>query len=300
MQVSLTTQNNYKYGGYNKQGLRTAPSFEGKRIANTLSYVVPLPFMKLKNYTPEEYSKLNTVDKTILRALYSCLIPPYNKDFYKNTEIIHEHVTDFIKNDFDKKYGENNYVVISIGRSLSSITKVLGYKIGEENVKNIPMSNAPRFQYINAVENLSEDSISEFKKYLSSIGLSKEDVQKSKKHFILTDFCATGQSLNGARLLFESDRMYGNLSNFHHQDVSWSIPHSLWDFRLSLRDYFLNSKFKRYSFVQKCDRLENTEASVFNTKKAPGDAKLVWFKMLDNFMRRKKTNISDLKKEYFY
>ena len=277
-----------------------APSFKGKKLATISSCLMPFPLHKLKQFNLEEYNRLNSVDKSILRAQYKCLIPPFNKDFYKDVEIIHNQVSDFMKADFDKKYGEGKYVVIPIGRSLSSISKVLGYKIGEENVKNIPLSNTPRFNKIGAFDELCDDSLIRFKEYLSKIGLSRDEIKNSDKTYILTDFCATGQSLLGAKNLFKSERMFGDLPNIVSEDINQTIPTKNWDFRLKLRAHLLESRFKQFSFVKKCENLEDCADSSVKPAKAPFDVKLVWFKLLDNTVRGKKTSLSDLSEHSFF
>ncbi len=305
MRVSANTIQQYNFYRNKNDGQKVftpqnSTAFNGKKMAIAASCLMPFPLFKLKQFTPQEYEKLNIVDKSILRAQYKCLIPPFNKDFYNDVEIIHDQVSDFMKADFDKKYGEGKYVVISIGRSLSSISKVLGYKIGAENVKNIPLSNSPRFNKIGAFDELSDNGLIRFKEYLSKIGLSREAVKNSDKTYILTDFCATGQSLFGAKNLFKSERVLGDLPNIVSEDINQTIPAKNWDFRLKLRAHLLESRFKQFSFVKKCDNLEDCADSFVKPSKAPFDVRLVWFKLLDNTVRGKKTSLSDLSEHSFF
>ena len=92
---------------------------------------------KLHNISKAEYDVLSEVEKAALREKIET-----SKGVLLNSTVqkdinYHHFATESIKKVFDKQYGEGNYVVVTIGRSLSSISKLLEMKIGSENVKNI-------------------------------------------------------------------------------------------------------------------------------------------------------------------
>lgn len=128
---------------------------------------------------------------------------------------MHNIISDGIKCYLDKKYGENNYTVMTLGRSLSSVEKCLGYKIGEDNIKMVPMSLASHF----CLNPDTDEDVESFRDYLNSIGLSKESIKKSDKALILADYSYTGQSLIGAKKIMQRDDVLGNETEIHIENV---------------------------------------------------------------------------------
>lgn len=174
---------------------------------------------KLQKITKEEYLSLTKNEKRILRKKIEKTsflenIKTVNAD---ETVALHEFCANSIKKVLDKKYGEGNYVAIPIGRSLSSIGKALSLKIGEENVKNIPMSILENFYFPNdengekAIEKFSKTKgFKDFKKLLASMGLSKEEVLNSDKQYVLLDYTSSGISLEAGFRILNSKEFFGN------------------------------------------------------------------------------------------
>lgn len=292
MQIYFGMKNFHNMSSLKKTGLNSSIAksefFCGKHF-NNLSKTFTLPNNKLKSYSIADYKKLNSFDKKLLRFEYKCSTMFFNKKFYKNMETIHDVVTDFMKASFDKKYGEGKYVVLPIGRSLSSLCKVLGYKIGEENVINIPLSNASRFSAKNSVDKLIGKDLDGFKHYLESVGLTKEKINKSGKRYILMDFCFSGQSLKSANNLFKSDKLFGENSNISTEDIYNLIPDSnnVYNLKKITMQYLYESKFKPYSFVKKNIDLAKTKEAINTPKTVSKTTRLMWFRLLDNFMQGK-------------
>ncbi len=276
------------------------PHFDGwvRSAANSLANCFTLPNNKLKTYSIEDYKKLNYFDKKILRLEYKLSTNFFDKQFYQNTEVIHDALSDIMKTALDKKYGENQYKVVVIGRSLSSIGKVLGYKIGENNVINIPLSFAKRFLLKDTIKNIDKNEIDVFLKYLSSYGLNKKAVKKSEQKYIITDYCLSGGSLKGATKLFKSNKIWGNKANIYSEDIYKLIPDDInnYDFKLAVDKFLYKCQFKKYAFVKKNENLSETFNSTINPLKAKKSTKLMWFKLLDNFILGKKATEEQLKK----
>ena len=143
---------------------------------------------------------------------------------------------------------------------------MLGYKIGEENVHNIPISDAFNFLmqgYIEKCRNKGEFGV--FKEFLNSIGLNRNKVQNSGKKYIITDYCYTGSSLKGAKNpLTEPDLLrYENVETVNIIDTIQDK---------SLRNYFKrelnNCSYKDISFAEQSYRLKETADHVINPQKA--------------------------------
>lgn len=297
MQISgspYNCKNNYYLLKKTSSFANPATNFQGNPL-NKLSGLFTLPNNKLKTYSIKDYNNLTTFDKKILRFEYK-LNTLYNRKFYKNTEAIHDGLTNFMKSTLDSKYGEGNYVVITIGRSLSSIGKVLGYKIGEENVINIPLSNATRFSTPNSIKDMKQTEIEGLKQYLDTVGLTDEKIKNSDKTFILTDYCFSGQSLKATKNLFKSDKFFGQNSNIYIEDIDNMIPaiDNIYNFKDSVKHCLYESKFKPYSFVKKNTDLSKTKDAINTPKEVKKGTRLMWFKLLDNFMSGVKPSSNDL------
>ena len=253
-----------------------SPSFTAK----------PLTVSWYKNLTPEKKELLNKYADNHIYHNKEWLF--YDKNFNK-AQHYHEIITTGIKDKLNDRFGEGNYVVIPIGRSLSSVGKCLGYKIGEENVKQLPMSSAGRFMYL---EDCKED-FSLFNKYINSIGLSKEDVKKLGKHYVFIDFVNSGRSLKGARHLFESDKVWGeHFDNVHFENVLKLLPEVPTElvkedlffgdtFAKDFKSMLMNGQFKKYSAVKDCPRFTYLEDAVIEPENYDTDRMVFYWKFLD-------------------
>lgn len=293
----------------------TKPSFEGFLGKDLLIKSLRLnPIRHFENFSLEEYRKLTTLEINRLRYKYKTLLND-NFYFYNSIADIHDYAATCMQTVFDNRFGKGNYIVLPIGRSLSSICKSLSYKIGEENVINLPLGNARRF-YNRTQNALSYETLYQqistakgletFQEYLKSVNLTKEYLENSKKNLILTDYCYTGESLKGAEALIKSNLILGNKKNniFAVDFLNLlkatkieknEIPESILEFiektncrtLQKLIGLTLNaSKYKNFSFVGHSPTLADTmrAATANRLKKAQPETRLVWFKLLDKEM----------------
>ncbi len=289
-------------------------SFKGKINKDFFIKTLNLdPIYTFKNFTVEEYLKLSQVQKSKLRKDFIELAA---QDPVNLTGIgeIHAYAADCMMKTFDKRFGKGNYIVIPIGRSLSSIGKSLGIKIGENNVVNIPMSSASRFMtspvslsgYQDFVNNLKKNKgLKTLKKYLASHNLTKNDIETSGKNYILTDYCYSGYSLKGAEQLFKSDEIWGNkndniyavdflklLNKYNENTIDPPIkliPETQNIFNKIQSELFL-SAYKDYATVGKTFSLGDTITAAKykqNVFALPKKTKLVWFNLIDTIMAGK-------------
>lgn len=248
------------------------------------------PLNRFKNFSTDEYNKLSGLELKYLRRR--------SREFSNLADLDYIDYNDksanILKTALDNKYGEGKYVVIPIGRSISSIGKTLGYKIGEDNVKMLPLSDARRFTY-NA--ELNED-VKPFVDYLESIGLSKNDVATSDKNFVLIDYCESGLSLKGAKKLFEHDNIWGKRDNVFAEDFLGMLEdvdeEVFASNNVEDKNYFVDELvallsgcfFKKYSVVDRCANLATTKDSIIKTKDYSKNMKYFWFNMLDKQMTK--------------
>lgn len=122
-----------------------------------------------------------------------------------------------------------------------------------------------------------------FLKFLKQLGLSKEYIENSGKQYVITDYCHTGFSLEGANCLLKS--IWDNPKNLIVKDfmLDWAIKNE----REAILYDFAISEFKFLSFVSRCNNLEKSSHSYLHPLLEPEKTKLVWFKLLDNEMLAK-------------
>lgn len=285
-----------------------------------IKYFRANPINIFEKFSQKEYEKLSLTQRNRLRYEYR-ILSEINPSYFGEVAEMHEFAANSLKTVFDNRFGENNYIVVPIGRSVSSVGKVLGLKIGEENVINVPLSDARRFfsedpitwQYAKFLENVKkEQGFDTFLKFLESVHLSKKDIETSGKNYILLDYCSSGDSLKGAERLFKSDLVWGNSKrNIYAVDFinaisrvknvnSKNINDCLGTFENAIVNkfshYLLVSKFKNISVVGKAHYFKDTLGALpENTiKNANKESKLVLFNLLDKTLSKSKDKIPDL------
>lgn len=198
-----------------------------------------------------------------------------------------------IKNKLDKKYGENNYVLIAIGRSVSSIAELMG-KNGVDT-KIIPLSGLRKCE----VNDIPKKALKVYKNFLAQIGLSKTDLSKNKdKKYILIDYAYYGRSLKRAEELLKTDEIFGDTTNLLSLSVNDILEE---DFnQRGFRTLFQFNRFKDYSYVGKLNA-ENLEQvykqcvperiKEFSGNITQGLRKLFWFNVFDSLNQNNYKNI---------
>ena len=246
--------------------------------------LVTIILNRFKEFSSEEYQRLTEKEKKFLRARYAETVKQDPTNFRQRAEQMHDVASDEIKTCLDSEFGSGKYKVITIGQSLSSIGKVLGYKIGEENVINLPMSQTSKYQFMVTIQELEQDgSISRYREYLKKLGLEKNKIEKSDKQYILMDYCLSGKSLRGATKLLTQPSLLGE-KNIHSRNVLRCVNH---DTRYQLESDLRRCKYKIYSFVNKAYQLDDSAKAHRDLSKVNNITRLMWFKLLDNQMLKK-------------
>jgi len=244
---------------------------------------------KLNRINMVEYNSLSKEEIQILREEVNKKGKSFLADITK-----HHYAAESIKQAFDKEYGAGNYVIVAIGRSLSSVAKLLSLKMGEENVRNIPLSGLGRFS---PKENKpfekfgTEEEKENYKKYLDSVGLSRENIENSGKQYIILDYAYTGRSLKNAYKILTSDFFWGNKKrNITAVSVADILPLGFISDNLVFQSNLLTSTYKMYSFVDHLFKLDKesinnaTDYNVFEESdtEAIKRHKLFGFALLDS------------------
>lgn len=228
-------------------------------------------------------------------------LPPEIKEFLKKVtparlkELANMNcfAADKVKQELDKKYGENNYIVIAIGRSISSIAELM-QELGVDT-KIIPLSGLRK----GSIEYIPEKLLHTYKAYLVQIGLSKTDLEQNKnKMYVIMDYTHYGNSLEKAEKLLKHNCLLGNAQNL----TAISINKVLGD-EYKKRNFdtlFDCSRFKDYAYVgklninhldnvfNKCspDRINDYKGNI-----TQGLRKLFWFNVFNSSQNNDYTNI---------
>ena len=292
------------------------PSFTAARPVDSLIRVLHLdPLLHFEKFTKDEYLRLSQAEIEKLRVRSFNFLKKSNIDAVNAFDDIHSVVHAVLKDSFDKFFGAGNYVVITLGRSLSTVGKALGYRIGEENVVNMPMSWARRFlpestrvgDHFDVYRKIlsKNEHIGRFLTCLDNIGLNKEKVLSSGKNYVIMDYCSSGDSLKGAEFLFRSDYVWGPEAKVYTVDIlraleKYDMPklnmyRSDLDTPLKmdalplLSKSFCASHLKAYAQINRALSLGDTEDAM-NAVVARYNREeygLMTFRMLDNAMNPK-------------
>lgn len=259
---SISCVNNLLYKNFSCDK-KNKLSFRSQRLAAAADTFVRSPksllesaLAKLRKITLSEYKSLTKEEILALRSEISSIKNHNTGVEVLNQDIkMHHYITEAIKQSFDKEFGVGKYVVIAIGRSLSSISKLLGLKIGEQNVKNIPMSHLTIIdtQGANQLQEWATERESiAYKKYLESIGLTRQAVEDSNKTYVIMDYAFSGKSLKNAYKILTSDSFLGNKNrNITTVSTQEILPLHYPDERTQLALDLQRSSYKYYSFVDK-------------------------------------------------
>lgn len=192
-----------------------------------------------------------------------------------------------IKSGLDKKYGENKYVMIALGRSLSSIAELMKY-LGAET-KIIPLSGLRK----SGIDSIPPDSLQIYKTFLVQIGLSKTELKKnSDKTYVLTDYTHFGRSLEKAEKLLKKNELLGDAPNLVSIPASEILGE---DYKAKgFEHLFSCSRFKNFSYVGKLhvdvlgkvfERCSPDRIKEFKSNITQGVRKLFWFNVFDSLKK---------------
>lgn len=228
----------------------------------------------ISEMTPETYKKLKPSEKENIRMA----IP---KEITQISVKI-EYISRIIKNVFDNKYGKDNYVFVSVGRSLSATAKCLEF-IGVKTI-NIPFSgvNAFPFSKPNIPSILNQPGINKYIKFLEEQGLANQD----KKH-IFCDYCITGKTLNTFKQIIESPEVGLKSSNnvfVHINKCLQQIGKKRPEYNKVIQNFIFDLTFQTYDNVASIRSLNYKKLFNIDNARKPTDsnsAKFMQFCLLD-------------------
>ena len=202
-----------------------------------------------------------------------------------------------VKNELDKLYGKNNYVLIAIGRSVSSIAETMKH-MGVDT-KIIPLSGLRRRE----VNDIPSKSLHTYKSFLVRKGLSKTDLCRNKnKKYVLMDYAYYGRTLDKTEELLKKNEMLGNAPNLVSMRIN-DILGEDYDTK-QFRTLFKYNRFKNFSYVGRLhvDNLKDVynQCSPERVKEYHGNItkglrKLFWFNVFDSLKEKNYQKINPLR-----
>lgn len=182
--------------------------------SNTLNSV-RRSLKKCKNMDLSDYNKLTESEKDILRLESNKI----NHEIYGISPKQVINISRAIKHSLDAKYGTNNYVFCSIGRSPAIFANVLNELNVETKIlkysKNIEGSNIFN-RHLHTVE---PKALDEYLQYLYSKGINSQNIQKSRKKYIFVDYADKGITLKEYKNVLSSAGLYPNNSDVIVEDL---------------------------------------------------------------------------------
>lgn len=207
-------------------------TFEGKNYPFLCSSYI---LKRAGEITPDKYEQMSFIKKFLLRKF----TPERMVELAKTTcDTAYK-----LKSKLDKRFGENNYVIIAVGRSIASIAETINFMGGDAKI--IPLSELRH----TLPKQISDIDI--YKKFLESIGLTKEIIRENPdKRFILMDYAVSGDSLQTAKEFLEKPDLLGKSDNFTDREIN-TLNSSL-----TVCNLLYHARFKPFSPVGKLP-LEN-------------------------------------------
>ena len=262
-----------------------------------------LNIQKIQPVISDCHKKLDSIGKISLNSIKLCSedikqsIRNYTPKRLKELAQLNCYAANKVKTELDKKYGEGNYILIALGRSVSSIAETLGC-MGVDT-KIIPISGLRNRE----VDNIPEKDLHLYKTFLVQKGLSKTELDKNKeKKYIVIDYAYYGRTLEKATKLLKKNELLGDKPNL----ISMSINNILGeDFnQKQFRTLFQYNRFKDYSYVGRLhvDNLKDVynQCSPERIKEYQGNItqglrKLFWFSVFDSLKQENYKNIIPMK-----
>lgn len=167
----------------------------------------------IKNMTGIEYLNLTQKQKNILDKIMPQEII---RDANRNYDIARS-----LKTYLGKHFGDfKDYTILSIGRSLATCCETMRH-MGAD-IKFLPLSGLK--EQDNNIFRITPRGISAYKKYLSSIGLSKEQIRNNSTHkYIIMDYTSTGKSLKNAHEFLTLDELLSDAPNIEKLSTEDSL-----------------------------------------------------------------------------
>ncbi|MEE3348512.1 MAG: hypothetical protein VZR09_00585 [Candidatus Gastranaerophilaceae bacterium] len=149
-----------------------------------------------------EYLNLTPKQKNILNKVMPAEI---NKDAKRNYNIACS-----LKSYLEEHFGSfKDYTILTIGRSLATSGETLRH-MGAD-IKFLPMSGLREKRNL---YDITQRGASAYGKYLSSLGLTKEQIRNNPTHkYIIMDYTCTGNSLKNAHEFLMLDELLSDAPN---------------------------------------------------------------------------------------
>lgn len=142
---------------------------KAKNLLSSTKKITPLEYRKL---TPAQISAVNN---------------------YETKEAVDDNIAVALplKDFLDKKYGKDKYVFVSIGTSPAPLGRV--FEFSGVETKYLPISD---LRYSTGYRDVVEaEYFYDYEKFLEEQGISKKNIEDSKKTFVFYDFTASGKTL---------------------------------------------------------------------------------------------------------
>ncbi|MBE7704251.1 MAG: hypothetical protein E7Z90_00395 [Cyanobacteria bacterium SIG29] len=148
---------------------------------------------KSRKFNVSDYESLSHTEKAILRNTSLSIKESAEKTLQVGLKV---------KEHLDNRFGEGNYVFVSIGTSPSGVGRVLEF-CGVET-KYLPISGLRHFSEDDEYKEFEAD-FPLYVDFLAEQGLTKEEMNSSGKEYLFFDYTLTGKSLETFKKMMKED-----------------------------------------------------------------------------------------------
>ncbi len=198
----------------------------------------------------KDYETLTEEEKDILRKE----LEPFQYDIIDDCI----QASKAIKSEYDKKYGENNWEYVSIGRSCANIAKTLELLGVKSHI--IPISGLSH-GIKDGAELTKQEGFEGYRDYIYSLGLNPTNIDKSNKKYIFQDYSDTGKTIKIFEEFIRSQDMDLNKNNIIFESINTVLER--------IKTEQANNTFDIDTFILKRLRAQNNQGSLKSYTSSP-------------------------------
>lgn len=228
-----------------------------------------------KELSPDDYKTLKTRTETMFQNEFEAMCD----------------MTELTEKWLDKMYGKNNWVFVSIGRSLEGVADALSYK--GNDTKILPISGIHSLA-LTADEIAHQENFKIYEKFLKKIGISKEAIAKDKRHYVFSDYCYTGATIQTVKKLLKfnlgidsKNVDFKDFVTLYKEAYSEASNKKKYTKPAQVEGMLTFCDFKPFCRTTRVECYDLANVANSQTAKQPLNSKLFHFKLMDEYLPKR-------------
>ncbi len=238
---------------------------------------------RYKQFTVKNYRELSPLKYNALKL--------HTSTKFQNEFKVMSDMVEISEKWLDEKYGKGNWVFVSIGRSLEGVADSLSYKGHDARI--LPMSGIHHLN-LTADEIAHQDDFKTYEKFIKKLGISKEAIEKDKRHYLFADFCDTGATIQTVKkiLKYKLGIDSGNIdfkdfTTLYEEVYNASTRKRKYTHPIKLEKMLRLCTFKKFCRTDRVECSDLQSVTKAFTHKQPLNSKLFHFKLMDAYLPKK-------------